>query len=1439
MKKRFLRIISTILVLIVMMTVVPLNGLTDCGLFTRAFAASNTIAWNSSYTSVSGSYDKVSLPDSNTTFYYGEVPYLNVHTGENVYVHDAYCYLYKDGTLYQTIHWKDQFSYNYFRYWGNPINDIEVGSYYFYYDLTYSTGSYSNSTATYTTDNYSFKVIDRTPVIYTSSSSVLLDLSGTSSATVNVWKSCNVSYQSYFQWNKTSDAFSCSWGEWTGGKSPLTITGKSTCSNEPITIKFFKTSDNSVIATTTIYVTITKPSYTVSYNANGGIGAPSSQTKNYNEELTLSSIIPTRKGYNFCGWGTSSGTLISSYQPSGSYTSNSGMTLYAIWKQDTLSSGSSDTAVVSYNEQEYVFKFTPSVSQNYVIYSTGSEDTKASLYDLSGNLIDENDDGGENTNFRLEKDLSAGSTYYYGVKYFSSSKTGNISVQFGPVYTISYNANGGSGAPSAQNKDWGKDITLSSTMPTRSGYNFVGWSTSSSATTAKYSSGANYSENGNVTLYAVWNAKPVYVVSYYPNGGMVSPTSVNVVSDSSTTLPTPTRTGYTFAGWYKDSSLTNYVGAADASFTPTSSVSLYAKWNINQYTITYDYKTNGGTALSSETQTFKFNYNSSVSLTPQATKNDWTFVGWNTDKTAHTALSSYTMPDKNVTLYAIYSKTLSANFYSGINKYTRETKNITIWNSETYGNITTPSSATSISGWTYLGWTTSTTAAKSLITSNNAAVSINATAGTVDFYALYSQTQTLTFNANGGSGVPSEISGTAYLNSSGNKNNINNTIPTTVPSKTGHTFAAWNTTSDGNGTDYQTGNSYTNSTQNDTLYARYTTNNYTVTYDHKTNGSDVLLGQTSDSVPYGSAVNLSVRAGKTGWSFVGWNTDKNATVGLTSYTMPAHNITLYAIYKKVLTANFVSGNPAKTSTNTYTIYNRETNHDFDIPTASSISGWTLKGWTEDKTATSSTVLVNGTSVGITDAQGTRTFYGLYTQTHTLTYNANGGSGAPSTESKTAYYNACGTQTNTSFTVSTIKPTRSGYNFLGWSTSSSATVATYLPGSGITLNENINLYAVWKYHTHEYKKTVIAPTCTAQGYTLNTCTICSSSYKSDYVEKKAHDYGAWMSRVAPTCIKTGSEIKYCKNCSEYETRTVPALGHNYKATIVAPTCSVQGYTLNMCTICSSSYKSDYVEKLPHQFENWNIVTSPTKEADGKGERVCSVCGAKDEIGFKFKEDNSTGVQLMFPYESEDETIKVTDETKTIGNIIKDIKIRKIYNITMLKDGEPIQPKGPVTVRIPIPKGFDRNKVCVYHIVNNETMECVELDKKIDGNDIEGYYVVFTTDHFSYFAIGEEVGKVNSVSVSDITLNYKASTTLKPTIKADSNANYTVGYSSSNTKVATVDKNGKVYAAGTGNATITCTVTDSLGNVVTDTCKVTVKYSFGQWLIKIFLFGWIWY
>lgn len=77
-------------------------------------------------------------------------------------------------------------------------------------------------------------------------------------------------------------------------------------------------------------------SYRVTYNANGGSGAPSAQTKYYGKTLKLSTTKPTRNGYNFKGWGTSADAESASYQPGGNYTSNASITLYAVWEIGVL-----------------------------------------------------------------------------------------------------------------------------------------------------------------------------------------------------------------------------------------------------------------------------------------------------------------------------------------------------------------------------------------------------------------------------------------------------------------------------------------------------------------------------------------------------------------------------------------------------------------------------------------------------------------------------------------------------------------------------------------------------------------------------------------------------------------------------------------------------------------------------------------------------------------------------------------------------------------------------------------------------------------------------------------------------------------------------------------------------------------------------------------------
>lgn len=169
-------------------------------------------------------------------------------------------------------------------------------------------------------------------------------------------------------------------------------------------------------ATTTVTVpAVARPTYTVSYNANGGSGAPSSQTKQHDITLTLSSTKPTRDGYEFAGWGTSATDTGVKYSAGGQYTGNASITLYAIWT--------------------------------------------------------------------------------------------NVA-----KLTINYNANGGSGAPVSQTHLINTTSKISGAKPTRDKYVFLGWSTSSSATSATYIADGQYTNNSftdgaTVTLYAVWLKK--------------------------------------------------------------------------------------------------------------------------------------------------------------------------------------------------------------------------------------------------------------------------------------------------------------------------------------------------------------------------------------------------------------------------------------------------------------------------------------------------------------------------------------------------------------------------------------------------------------------------------------------------------------------------------------------------------------------------------------------------------------------------------------------------------------------------------------------------------------------------------------------------------------------------------------------------------------------
>ena len=125
-----------------------------------------------------------------------------------------------------------------------------------------------------------------------------------------------------------------------------------------------------------------------------------------------------------------------------------------------------------------------------------------------------------------------GTSYSPGANYTANAAATLYAQWTANTYTVSYNANGGSGAPASQTKTYGTTLKLSSTKPTRTNYTFKGWATSASAITATYSAGGSYTANAAITLYAVW--EPAYKKPKITNLSVVRCNSAGNASDSGT-----------------------------------------------------------------------------------------------------------------------------------------------------------------------------------------------------------------------------------------------------------------------------------------------------------------------------------------------------------------------------------------------------------------------------------------------------------------------------------------------------------------------------------------------------------------------------------------------------------------------------------------------------------------------------------------------------------------------------------------------------------------------------------------------------------------------------------------------------------------------------------------------------------------------------------------
>jgi uncharacterized repeat protein (TIGR02543 family) len=237
-------------------------------------------------------------------------------------------------------------------------------------------------------------------------------------------------------------------------------------------------------------------------------------------------------------------------------------------------------------------------------------------------------------------------------------------------YTISFQSNGGTSInPITQ--DYGTSVSAP-TPPTKTGYTFMGWYRDEAFNTG-YSFTTMPAESP--TLYAKWSINQ-YTITFSTNGG--DPIS-NQTKDyaSSLILPTPTKVGHSFVGWFKDIDLSQ---AAPATM-PADDITVYAKWSINAYTISF--QSNGGTSINPITQ----DYGTSVVAPSSPTKTGYTFAGWFTDINLSQS-APMTMPASNFTLYAKWNFFPQFIFNSGNHSsILNSTGRVFVWGNNAWGQL--------------------------------------------------------------------------------------------------------------------------------------------------------------------------------------------------------------------------------------------------------------------------------------------------------------------------------------------------------------------------------------------------------------------------------------------------------------------------------------------------------------------------------------------------------------------------------------------------------------------------------------------------------------------------------------------------------------------------------------------------------------------------------
>ena len=262
-------------------------------------------------------------------------------------------------------------------------------------------------------------------------------------------------------------------------------------------------------------------------------------------------------------------------------------------------------------------------------------------------------------------------------------------------YTITYELDGGTNAPENPASYNVETETITLKDPAKAGYTFEGWYMAEDFTGNAVTEIVQ-GTTGNITLYAKWVKEGDYTITYELDGGTnapENPASYNVETET-ITLKAPTKDKYDFKGWYKDGEFTSKV--TEIIQGSTGNITLYAKWELENYTITYEL--NGGTNAPENPESYNVDTETITLKAP--TKDKYDFKGWYKDGEFTDEITEITQGTTgNITLYAKWELESYTITYVNVDGATNE--NPESYNVETE-TITLKDPAKP--GYTFAGW---------------------------------------------------------------------------------------------------------------------------------------------------------------------------------------------------------------------------------------------------------------------------------------------------------------------------------------------------------------------------------------------------------------------------------------------------------------------------------------------------------------------------------------------------------------------------------------------------------------------------------------------------------------------------------------------------------------------------------------------------------------